>query len=369
MTRLTKARTHLVLEHPFIGSIALGMLMRLMTPEEEFMFAMTKGTPTADVEGVRIRFSESFVNALSDQQLVFLVAHECFHPMLEHNYRLQDRDPRKWNRACDYVINQLLVDEQIGEFILGVCFDPVIYEQGGGTSEGIYNILPNNPSAVEGIGEDIIQADEETSKQALAEWKIKVAQAAQTAKIMGKLSANMARLVDQLLEARVDWREVLKRFVQSAKVDTRTFARPARRFICQDLYMPTVAGESMGELVFAIDMSGSIAQDVCNQFAAECAQVFEDFSPQKLHLIFFSSDVCAHDVLEPDDEFKFNARGGGGTAFSPVFQYVRENNINPAGIIFLTDLECNDYGEPPDCPVLWVSTKKNSAPFGEVVYM
>jgi len=91
--------------------------------------------------------------------------------------------------------------------------------------------------------------------------------------MMGKLSANMARLVDEVLKPKVDWRERLHMFVQKAKNDQRTFARPNRRFLSQGLYMPTVSGEVLGELVFAVDMSGSISQSECDQYAAECRVV------------------------------------------------------------------------------------------------
>lgn len=367
MKRLSKAKTSLILEHPFIGSVALNMPMTL-----------SDAVPTAATNGKRVLYNPEFIEPLTDEELKFLVAHECLHPMLEHNYRRGSRDPKKWNKAADYVINQLLVDEGIGKFIEGGCLDKNIYTNGGGTSDGIYNLLPDADGDGDGEndgpggpGNDLEDGEGSQAEQAqeAAEWKIKVAQAAQAAKMMGKLSANMARLVDEVLKPKVDWRERLHMFVQKAKNDQRTFARPNRRFLSQDLYMPTVSGEVLGELVFAVDMSGSIKDDEKNQYAAECRVVHEDGKPSKLHLIFFSHEVCAHDTIGRDDDFVFNARGGGGTAFSPVFKYIEENDINPAGIVFLTDLYCHDFGEAPACPLLWVSTGQDSAPFGEVVMM
>ena len=365
MKRLSKAKTSLILEHPFIGSVALNMPMSL-----------SDEVPTAATNGKRVLYNPDFIEPLTDEELKFLVAHECLHPMLEHNYRRGSRDPKKWNKAADYVINQLLVDEGIGKFIEGGCLDQTIYNNGGGTSDGIYNLLPDgegdgDSDAPGGPGNDLEDGEGGQAEQAqeAAEWKIKVAQAAQAAKMMGKLSANMARLVDEVLKPKVDWRDRLRQFVQKAKNDQRTFARPNRRFLSQGLYMPTVTGEVLGEMVFAVDMSGSIQQDECNQYSAECRIVHEDGKPYKLHLIYFSHEVCAHDTLSRDDEFEFNPRGGGGTAFSPVFKHIEEQGIEPAGIVFLTDLYCNDFGDAPDCPVLWVSTGADQAPFGEVVVM
>ena len=367
MKRLSKAKTSLILEHPFIGSVALSMPMEL-----------SDAVPTACTNGKRVLYNPEFIASLTDEELKFLVAHECLHPMLEHNYRRNSRDPKKWNKAADYVINQLLVDEGIGKFIDGGCLDKAIYTNGGGTSDGIYNLLPDSDGDGDGEGDDpggpgndLEDGDGSPAEQAqeAAEWKIKVAQAAQAAKMMGKLSENMARLVDEVLKPKVDWRERLHQFVQKARDDQRTFARPNRRFITQGMYLPSVSGEVLGDLVFAVDMSGSISQSECDQYAAECRVVHEDGKPANMHLIYFSHEVCGHDTMARDDDFVFNPRGNGGTAFSPVFRYIQENNIEPVGIVFLTDLYCSDFGDAPDCPVLWVTTGATSAPFGEVIKM
>jgi len=357
--RLAKAKTSLVLEHPFVGSIALNL-----------PFYIDQSIPTAATNGKCIKFNPDFIDTLNDEELKFLVAHECFHPMLEHNFRRGERDHRKWNQAGDYIINQLLTDENIGKMPSQGLLNKSIYDAGGGTSDGVYSILPDNPE-----GDDPLDDCEDGEgspaerEQGRAEWKVRVAQAAQAAKMMGKLSANIERLVGDILQPKVDWRDVLHRFVEKAKNDERSFARPNRRFVQQGLYLPTVSGEVMGELAFCVDMSGSINDETAAQFAAEMLTVFEDARPSKLHIIFFSHEVCAYDLIERDGEFKFNPRGYGGTAFSPCFKYMQENDINPVACVFLTDLCCDDFGNAPEFPVLWVSTEKGTAPFGEVVLM
>ena len=358
--RLAKAKTNLVLGHPFVGSIALNL-----------PYVIDQNIPTAATNGKCIKFNPDFVDTLTDEELTFLVAHECFHPMLEHNFRRGERDHRKWNQAGDYVINQLLTDEKIGKMPKQGLLNKSIYDAGGGTTDGIYGILPDSNDEGDDPLDDCEDGDGTPAEkeQQKAEWKVKVAQAAQAAKMMGKLSANLARLVDEVLQPKVDWRDVLRRFVEKAKNDERSFARPNRRFVQQGLYLPTVSGEVMGEIAFCIDMSGSIGQATANQFAAEIRRVYEDCKPTKIHMIFFSHEVCAYDVLASGDEFKFEPRGGGGTAFSPCFKYMEDNDINPVACVFLTDLCCDDFGSPPDYPVLWVSTEKGEAPFGEVVLM
>jgi len=358
--RLAKAKTNLVLEHPFVGSIALGL-----------PYYIDQSIPTAATNGKCIKFNPDFVDRLTDEELKFLVAHECFHPMFEHNFRRGERDHRKWNQAGDYVINKHLTDEKIGKMPDGGLLNDGIYQAGGGTTDGIYNILPDMPNE----GDDPLDDCEDgegtpaEKEQARNEWKVKVAQAAQAAKMMGKLSANMQRLVGEVLQPKVDWRDVLRRFIEKAKNDERSFARPNRRFVQQGMYLPTITGEVMGEVAFCVDMSGSIDEATANQFAAEVRNVFEDARPSKLHIIFFSHEVCAYDLIEREGDFVFNPRGGGGTAFSPCFKYMQDNDINPVACIFLTDLCCDDFGNQPDYPVLWVSTDESTAPFGEVVLM
>ena len=357
--RLAKAKTALVLEHPFVGNIALNMPFRIDD---------TLNPPTAATDGKQVLFHSEFVETLSDEQLKFVVAHECMHPMLEHNFRRNSRDPRKWNQATDYVINQLLTEEGIGRMPEMGLLDPAIYQQGKGTSDGIYKLLPEGgddplDDCRDGEGDPAEQAQQQ------AEWKVRVAQAAQAAKMMGKLSAGMSRLVGDILQPKVDWRDVLRRFVEKCRDDQRTWARPNRRFLSQGMYLPSVTGEAMGEIVVAVDCSGSIDNATINQFAAEIRTIKDDSNPRAIHVVYFDSEVSHYDKYERDDYLDIKPHGGGGTAFSPVFNYITEHGIEPVACVFLTDLYCSDFGDAPDYPVLWVSTECDTAPFGEVVMM
>jgi predicted metal-dependent peptidase len=355
--KLAKARTSLILDHPFFGAVALNMPM-----------VFDASTPTACTDGKQVRFNPDFVASLTDEETRFLVAHECCHPMFEHLYRMKGRDASRWNQAADYVINQLLVDEKLGKFIKGGCLDSSLYQQGKGTAEGIYNLLPKDQRNG-GIGDDMQDPGGSEAEQAqeAAEWRVKVAQAAQAAKMMGKLSANLRRVVDEALTPKVSWKDVLQRFMQKARVSTRTWARPNRRFLAQGLYMPSVSGEALGEIVVAVDCSGSIGRRELNEFSAEIKALHEDGRPAALHVVYFDSKVCHYDRFDADDTVTISAKGDGGTAFSPVFRYLSANNIEPVATVFLTDLHCDDFGPMPDYPVLWVSNGATRAPWGEVV--
>jgi len=360
--RLVKARTALVLEHPFIGTIALNMPMEF---NDEIK--------TARTDGKRVQYSPHFVEELGDEELKFLVAHECFHPMLEHNFRRGERNPKQWNKAGDYIINKLLVDDSIGKLIQRALHNPQLVQQAGGTTDGVYNLLPEEEEGddEDGIGQDIEDGGDSPadSKQLASEWKVKVAQAAQAAKMMGKLSASQQRFVDEVLNPKVNWTDVTRRFLTKCKADTRSFARPNRRFASQGLYMPSRSGERLGEIAFHIDCSGSIGPKELNQFATEIKWVKEYLEPSVIHVLYFDSEVCHYDKFTASDDIVISPHGGGGTAFSPCFQYLLDNDINPVASIFLTDLYCDDFGDEPDHPVLWVSNGTDEAPFGEVVMM
>lgn len=360
---IAKARTSLVLEHAFIGNIALNLPSKL-----------DYTIKTAVTNGHEIRYNPWFMQNLSDEERKFLIAHECFHPMLEHTTRIRGRNHRKFNRAGDYVINKLLSDEGIGKMPAGGLLDDNIYNAGGGTTDGIYNILEddsddpedgNNPmdDCQDGGGSPAELAQQQ------AEWKIRVAQAAQAAKMMGQLSAGMARLVEEVLQPKVDWREVLRKFITKMRTDERSWARPNRRFIAQGLYLPSVSGEVLGDIVFAIDCSGSISQQVISQFAAEIITTKEDCNPATIHLIYFDSSVSHYEHFARDEEVHVEPHGGGGTAFSPIFKYIQEHAIEPQACVVLTDLCCSDFGDEPEYPVLWVSTDEGTAPFGEIIIM
>ena len=361
---LAKARTALVLEHPFIGNVALNL-----------PYIVDYGVKTAATNGKNIRYNPHFVDSLNDEERKFLVAHECLHPMLEHTYRRNGRNHKRWNQAADYVINKLLDDEKIGKMPQGGLLDNNIHQAGGGTTDGIYNILPEpDDDGNNGHGDpldDCNDGGDTPAEQAQqeAEWKFRVAQAAQAAKMMGKMSAGLERLVGEILKPKVDWRDVLRKFLEKCKSDQHTWSKFNRRFLAQGIYLPSVSGESLGEIAFAVDCSGSITQDVIDQFAAEIRSAKEDGNPTKIHVVYFDSEVSHYECYGRDDDLDIKPHGGGGTAFSPVFEYFAEHDINPVACVFLTDLCCNDFGEQPDYPVLWVYTDEGTAPFGEVVLM
>ena len=370
---ISKSKTSLMLDYPFWGYIAMNLPFRLTTEEEMAVI------PTAGVSYKEVIFNPHFYKALNKYEKLFLMGHELMHPMLEHLDRRGERDPKIWNIAGDIVINHHLTSEGIGTMPECGVRDEELYKEGKGITERIYTIIMSDKEKYKGYHEgdgapfDIQIEDgkgesEAEIEQRKQEWKQIIASAKQTAKMAGNMSANMELLVNDMLEPKVNWTEVMNRFQVKARIDQRSFNRFNRRFLSQGLYLPHTTGDVLGEVAYCLDMSGSCMEHT-TQFISEANAVREDLNPKRIHMIYFDSDVCGYDVFEQGEEIKFNPRGGGGTAFSPCFKFMQEKDIDPVACVFLTDLECDDFGEAPDYPVLWVSTEKGDAPFGEIVLM
>ena len=382
MERLTRARVQLVLHQPFFGTLALHTELGV---DDRF--------PTAATNGKWIKFNPEFAATLTDPELLFVMAHEVMHSALSHTHRIKGRDPVRWNKAGDIVINQYLVDAFgetdpstgkrrsaiVATMPDGALFDTDLFKAGNGTTDGVYALLPDEGGGggsgrgpggytLEG---DVQPADGDGDSDGEAERgaKERLAQARNAAKMAGKMPGGLERLVSDILNPRVNWREVLQQFVVKVRTDERTFARPNRRFASQGLYLPSISGEALGPIVVAVDCSGSITDEILSQFTTEIRVIHEDQRPRELHVVYFDARVSHRETYTPDDTLDIRAHGGGGTAFSPIFADIEARGIEPVCCVVLTDLQCADFGPQPGYPVLWVSNDATDAPWGEVVVM
>lgn len=381
--KLSKAKAKLIMHHPFFASIICNLPM---TADD------TINPPTMCTNGRWVKFHPQFVESLTLDETIFVLCHEVGHCVFSHMFRRGSRHPVKWNIAGDFIINDMLVGDGIGSMPKGGLHDPALVAKAGGTTDGVYDLLPEMKMAGgggEGGGDggdgdqsggqcgkykqfddckDASGSDADKS-QAEAENQVRIAQAAQAAKMCGKLGANLERLVNMALKPRVAWQDVLRRFISQKAKCEYTFARPKRRFLAEDLYLPSLGGERMGELAIAVDCSGSISGAEIDQFAAELRAIKEDVKPSRMHIIYFHHAVSKCDSFGQDEDLLIEPNGTGGTAFSPIFSYIEEHAIDPVACVVLTDLCCSDFGPPPDYPVLWVSNHSSDAPWGEVVMM
>lgn len=370
--KLSKAKAKLIMYQPFFASLCCSMPL----VEDANMPIKTMAT-----DGKTIWFDPDFVAKCSIDELIFVLCHEVGHKVFAHMFRRGQRDLMKWNIAGDYIINDMLVGDSVGSPPKGALVDASLVQKGGGTTDGVYNLLPDPPKqggkggkGGGGLPDQFdecrdAQGDEATRAQAEAEAKVAIAQAAQAAKMCGKLGANLERFVNAALKPKVAWQDVLRRFISAkAKVDY-SYARPKRRFLAEDLYLPSLTGERLGELVVAVDCSGSISDKEIGEFAAEMLAIQQDCRPTKLHVIYFHHEVSRVDTFNQDEELRIQPNGTGGTAFSPIFREIDKRDLNPVACVVLTDLCCSDFGPPTEYPTLWVSNHSSEAPWGEVVMM
>lgn len=368
--KMGRAKATLVLDHPFFASFAL-----------DSKWHATTDVPTQATDGKQYFWNPNFTATLAVPEVLYVQAHEICHVFLQHcTDRFKNLDQYKVNYAADVVINQMLIEDKIGRIPACAINRPDLYLQGGKTVEGVYAILPDIPEdkrtgagyGAAGAGPlDQIKyrnVSEAQAQQDAAEMKIKIAQAVQTARMSGKLPGSMKRLLGELLKPVVDWRHVLRDFVTARTKSERSWSRLARRHMGAGVYLPSQSGERMGELAVAIDCSGSCWSFV-ERFASELRAIVEDVGPSRVHVIYFDTRVMHVDVFEPDDTLNIVARGGGGTTFRCIFDYLADQQLDIEACVVLTDGLDHDFGPEPTYPVLWTTTNSEKFPWGQVVKM
>ena len=362
----TKARSRLILDQPFFGTLCL----RLKPVEDDKI-------DTGATDGKSLIYNPKWFAKLSESQRIGFLAHEVMHCVLMHHTRRQERHPTKWNVAADHAINLLLLQNN---FILpdGGLHDP---QYSNMSTEDIYNQLPEPPQGWDALGLDFggcggvldhPDMDGSTQKQSAIETQETVAinQAAETAKAAGKLPGNMQVLIEAVNQAKVDWRAVLARFLRANNTSDYSWSRPNRRFIGQGLFLPSAHNPCLEEIAIAVDTSGSITDDELQQFTSETTAILHDLNPNKIHFLQFDTDVQDYTEYSREDlPLKITYQSRGGTCFSPVVDYINEKLPNVAALVYLTDLESNDFADQPSYPVLWVTTYAEEAPYGEIIKM
>ena len=356
---MLKARAQLLMDQPFFGTLALRLKL-----------VSTEDTETAATDGTRLLYNPKFINKLTSLTTKGLLAHEVMHCVFSHMTRRQERDSKRWNIATDYAINLHLKD---CGFVLpdGGLVDEKYRDM---SAEEIYNKLDkDNPpkqcawGMVIDAGSGQVEAGSNAALE--SEWQVAVNEAHQVAKAAGKLPGNVERFIEEIIDPIVDWRTILWPFCMSLTNDDYTWRKPNRAYISEDEYLPAMYNEAAGHIAVIIDSSGS-CEDYYQQFMSEMAAIHSDLSPEKITIVHCDADVAHTDEVDRFDEFPIKEmHGGGGTRFSPAFNWINENAPDVEAAVYLTDLECSDYGEEPDYPVLWVSTTKDVAPWGETAHI
>lgn len=374
------AKTALLWDQPFFGSLICHLTMVEAT---NMPFIDTMAT-----DGRKIYWCRKFVDKLTKDEVKFVLAHEVMHVAFEHTVRRQSRDAKLWNVACDAAINGELVETKLGTMPKAGVLIP---EYTGLPAEEIYRLLEQNaekisvsmagsdPGACGGVLDSAPAHAEAELNEVRAEIQTHVRQAAMQAKASnaGNIPASIKRLIDELTEPKINWRQVLRRFVDESSTRDFSWSRPNRRTLPHGFITPGSIADGVPHIVIAVDTSGSIDNEVLRAFASEINGAMNDGAVDKITVIYADAAVQHVEEFERGDDLDLHPAGGGGTMFSNTFEVIARDHTDAVACIYLTDMYCNDFGEDPGMPVMWgiygdsreFGTLSQRPPFGECLHI
>jgi predicted metal-dependent peptidase len=414
-TKLAAARTRLILDKPFLGALVLRLPMHAAKPD---------WCPTTATDARAFFYNPDYIASLTLDQTQFMLAHEALHCALSHFARRQHRVIHKWDLACDYAINPLLIDDGLKPppnalvmpFYKGMTAEeiyPLIddndesetldkhaydrdnqsrgsksrldekdLDQGQrqqsqpdqsegpqGKEGGDRNAQPpleNREGGGAGEPEPLTPDEQETLS---VQWQQRMAGAAQQAMQAGKLGGELKRLIDHLLQPQLPWRMLLARYMTAVARDDYSYARPSRREC--DFVLPSLRSRQM-DLVVAIDTSGSIKDSEMEEFIDE-VDALKGQVRARVTLLPCDAALCegAPFRFEPWEQFcrPRDLKGGGGTSFLPVFHWVAKEGIQPDLLVYFTDADGEFPKHEPPYPVLWLVKGRSKVPWGQRIQL
>jgi predicted metal-dependent peptidase len=387
-SRISKAKARLLLAHPFFATLLIRTQVHV-----------TKDVQLAATDGDKIYFNPDFLETCSVEDTMCVLAHEVGHDSLLHSIRLGTRNHDVWNQACDHAINLMLDNQGFkcpSSVPGGWLCDPKykgwsadrIYDdlrrnpppppQGGGGSGKHGSGQPgkgqgqNPPGKGQGPGRDWLHGDvlpnkaSDPAEQAQAEQRAKqrVAAAANMARMAGKLHGDLARMVDDMLESKVQWTDVLRDFMLKVVKSRESWMRRNRRFA--KVYLPTRHEKRMGPIVFIPDTSGSMWGDDMEKICSEMAHCASQTNPENIRVVWADTKVQGEQVFEVSEfEFaKLKPQGGGGTDMTVPMKYVEQ--YDPQVVVLLTD-GYTPWGSEPPYPLIVICTTDVACPVGQVI--
>ena len=361
--------------------------------------------PTAATDGRNLYYNTQFFNMLTNKQIEFVIAHEILHCVFDHIIRREDRNPRIFNIACDYKVNNLLVRDKIGERVDQIqIFQDFKYDDW--TSEEIYDDIYNkydeeelqalgelldehidwekdgnkegegkNPGKGGGKEKDKKSKRPSYSKEELKkirdEIKESMITSAQSAGA-GNTPGEIARMIKELTEPKMNWRELLRQQIQSTIKSDFTFSRPARKGWHTGAVLPGMNFMDTIDICIGIDMSGSIGNSQAQDFLGEVKGIMDEYKDYKIKLWCFDTQVYNEEDFSADggkDLLDYEILGGGGTDFEANWEYMKFNDIQPKKFIMFTDgYPFGSWGDEDYCDTIFVihsnRDKTLQAPFG-----
>lgn len=376
--KIIVARVRLLLRHPFFGNMAT----RLIIKEAD------DWCKTAATDGRHLFYSREFFEDKTDKEIEFVVAHEILHNVYDHIPRTEGRDPGIWNAAIDYAVNGQLVRDRIGDVPKGIKIfhDPAHY---GKSSEQIYDEIyeKEDEKSLAQLGElldqhiDWEKAGEggrpQYSKEELRQIRDEVREAtiaAASAAGAGNTPAEIQRMVKELTEPKMDWRQILRQQIQSTVRNDYSWARPSRKGWHTGAILPGMQFDESIDVTIGIDMSGSISNKQGKDFLSEVKGIMEEYKDYTIKLWCFDTRVyneADFDAHSGDDIADYKLAGGGGTDFDANWEYMKAKDINPKKFIMFTDgYPCGSWGDESYCDTIFIIHGNDSiiSPFGTTCY-
>jgi predicted metal-dependent peptidase len=380
---LVTARVGMLLRASFFGNLATRL--KIVNADE--------WCATAATDGRHFYYNSRFIKMLKPKEVEFLFGHEVLHCVYDHFGRRGERDPQLWNIANDYCVNSDLKKHRVGEFITSV---PCLFDHkyDGMSSEEVYDILYENAEKLDldslldkmidehmdgegegdgngdedGKGKRPKLSDEERAK-IRDEIKEAVLSAAQTCEA-GNLPAGVKRMIQDLTEPQMDWRELLRMQLESTIKSDYTWMRSSRKGWDMDAVMPGMRTTDAIDIAVAIDTSGSISSEQCKDFLSEIKGIMESFDSYRIHVFTFDTETYNPQQYDSDnleDITDYDIQGGGGTDFDAIFRYMKDAEIEPKRLVVFTDgYPFGSWGDENYCDTVWIihGDKNPNPPFG-----
>lgn len=404
---MVKAKSRIILSQPFFATIAMPI-----------PFIEDKRSPFMMwTNGKQIGYNPAYILDYSIDIITGVIIHEIFHIVFLHHIRRGNRNHKRWNYAGDYVINLLVkgmpgIDlpdwvlydfkykEKTTDWVYDNllesgndnnhdnCVDPSGGDAGSGDgsqpgdeNDGQFN--SNDSKQLDEVrdmpGKNGGQSSDSERKQEEQTRRVELEQAKNIAKRAGALSAWMERLIDDILEPVINYKDILSRFLDEYTKNGYDWNRPNKRYIQRGLYLPRLRSRTLGEGFILCDMSGSIGGEAISQMAGEIQSILSlwntEFDVGYFDSVFYPDNIDHITIYDIPVKDSLHPVGGGGTNIIPAFEWINESGEDPRWMIIYTDgYLCSypDKSHEPNFPVLWLLTEKNETfdpPFGEVIYM
>lgn len=367
-TLLTKAKSQLTNTHPYFGMLA----SRLKHEEDENINYYASN-------GIRFRYNPTFIESCSKDELMFILTNCVMHHILAHQQRKLARKGFLWQLATDFAINNMLKKSGF-KIPKGANFNNEFKNM---YSEEIYTILKeqielqgtnafddadSNESLTSNTKESIFKnmnkIKHELDEKDEENWDYAATLAKEVAQKKSLMPSGFERFAKKMKGNNIDWKFELYNAINRHMRNNYAFMPPNKKHIYRGFALPSLTSDTLS-LIVAIDTSGSIREELLGLFIEEFKNIMQNFPAVSIELIIADAKVQGHYSFRGGDKLDFALKGGGGTDYRPVFEFIDANLPMSSMLLYFTDGEGIYPKIPPSYEVLWaLSSNKNKIPFG-----